>query len=130
MIKVAAAFLIHNAKVLVARRKRPQQLAGKWEFPGGKIEAGETPEACLTRELNEEFGITVKVGKFLADSIHLHDRTAFHILAYHTTWLSGRIVPVDHDKYAWVESRNLLKYDLLPADMELAEVLIEKGLYL
>ena len=126
MIKVAAAFMIHNTKVLIARRKTPQRLAGKWEFPGGKIEAGETPEACLTRELEEEFGITVKVGEFLAESVHRHDKGAFHILAYHTTWLAGRIVPVDHDRCAWAGPDNLLEYDLLPADIELAKSLIEK----
>jgi 8-oxo-dGTP diphosphatase len=125
MMKVAAAFLVHKDKVLIARRKTPPRLAGKWEFPGGKIEPGETPEACLTRELEEEFGITVKVGEFLADSVHRHDKGAFHILAYHTTWLAGQIVPVDHDRCAWAGPHNLLEYNLLPADIELAESLIE-----
>ncbi len=127
MIRVAAAFLIHNEKVLIARRKAPPLLAGKWEFPGGKVEKGETPEGCLARELEEEFGITIEVGKFMADSVHRREHRAFHILAYQATWLTGQIIPVAHDSWAWAGSDNLLEYDLLPADIKLAEYLIEKG---
>ncbi len=127
MIKVAAAFLIHAEKVLIARRKNPLELAGKWEFPGGKIEKGESPEGCLARELEEEFGIRIDVGNFVADSIHRRGNHAFHILAYQATWLTGQIIPVAHDDWAWAGSDNLLGYDLLPADIKLAECLIEKG---
>jgi 8-oxo-dGTP diphosphatase len=127
MIKVAAAFLIHNRKVFIARRAGSQPLAGKWEFPGGKVETGESVEACLARELAEEFGIKVAVGAFAAEAIHRREVGTFHILAHRTTWLSGDIIPVDHDQWAWAEPEALLGYDLLPADIELARHLIEKG---
>ena len=127
MIEVTAAFLVHKDKVLIARRKNPPQLAGKWEFPGGKIEEGETPRVCLAREMEEEFRIKIKVGDFVAESVHRQADRAFHIRAYHATWLAGQIVPVAHDRCAWAEPVDLLAYDLLPADIELAKSLIEKG---
>ena len=128
MIKVAAAFLIHENKVLIARRKAPPLLAGKWEFPGGKVEAGETPQACLARELEEEFGIKIKVGEFVADSVHRREKSVFHIMAYQASWLAGNIVPLAHDNWTWAGPDTLLEFDLLPADIELARRLIEKGI--
>jgi len=127
MIKVAAAFLIHDQKVFIARRATSQPLAGKWEFPGGKVEAGETVRVCLARELAEEFGIKVAVGAFVAEAVHRREVGTFHILAHRTAWLSGEIVPVDHDRWAWAGPEELLGYDLLPADIELGRSLIQQG---
>ena len=127
LIKVAAAFLVHNHKVFIARRAASRPLAGKWEFPGGKVEAGETIPACLARELAEEFGIEVDVGTYVADSLHRRDDGTFHIVAHQATWLGGDIIPVEHDRIAWAGPEELLSYDLLPADIELARNLIEKG---
>ena len=127
MIKVAAAFLIDNNKVFIARRAGSQPLAGKWEFPGGKVESDESVEDCLARELAEEFGIKVAVGTFLAEATHRRDIGSFHILAHRATWLAGDIIPVDHDRYAWTGPEDLLDYDLLPADIELAKSLIASG---
>ena len=68
MQKVTAAVIEKDGKILIARRKRDDSQAGKWEFPGGKLEAGETPEACLKRELREELGIETEVGAFFCSS--------------------------------------------------------------
>jgi len=126
MIEVVAAFLVHEDKVLIARRKAPPRLAGRWEFPGGKVEPGEAPEECLAREMMEEFGIAVEVGAFVAAGIHEQADRSFHIRAYRATWLSGQLVPVAHDRCAWARPDTLLNYDLLPADVDLARALIEK----
>ncbi len=64
-IKVTAAILINDDKLLIAQRKPEDKLPNKWEFPGGKVENGETPEVCLKREMKEEFGIYVSVVNFL-----------------------------------------------------------------
>ncbi|MCP3951037.1 MAG: (deoxy)nucleoside triphosphate pyrophosphohydrolase [Desulfobacterales bacterium] len=127
MIEVAAAFLVHQEQVLIARRKTPPRLAGKWEFPGGKVEEEETPPECLAREMEEEFGIQIEVGDFMADSAHHDTDHAFHIQAYLAYWISGQIVPSAHDRYAWTGPADLLAFDLLPADVELAKILIQKG---
>ncbi len=129
MIEVTAAFLVHKDKVLIARRKNPPQLTGKWEFPGGKVEADETHQDCLAREMEEEFRIKIEVGDFVADSVHHQADRTFHIQAYHATWVAGQIEPSAHDRYAWAGLDELLGYDLLPADIELAKSLIEKGFY-
>jgi 8-oxo-dGTP diphosphatase len=128
MIKVAAAFLIHDKKVFIARRAPSRPLAGKWEFPGGKVETDESVQVCLARELAEEFGIKVAVGAFVAQALHQRDNETFHILAHRAAWLAGDFVPVDHDRWAWAGPDDLLEYELLPADVELARSLIEKGL--
>ena len=74
LISVTAAILVRDGKILIAQRKSSDHLAGKWEFPGGKIEYGETPEDCLKRELHEEFGIDTRIGVFLAESVYHYDR--------------------------------------------------------
>ncbi len=65
MTTVTCAIIEKEGKILLARRAVGQKLAGKWEFPGGKVEDGESPEECLKRELEEEFGIQVEVGAFI-----------------------------------------------------------------
>jgi 8-oxo-dGTP diphosphatase len=67
--KVAAALLVNDNKILIAQRKSTDKLAGKWEFPGGKLEPGETLEECLKREMHEEFGIEVEVGEFFLQKV-------------------------------------------------------------
>ena len=68
MRQVSGACLEKDGKILIARRKTGDNLAGKWEFPGGKLEPGETPEACLKRELKEEFGVETRIGEFICAS--------------------------------------------------------------
>ena len=69
MIKVTAAVLIKDGRILIAKRKANDKLANKWEFPGGKIELGESPEECLRREMWEEFQIKISVAEFFGESI-------------------------------------------------------------
>jgi 8-oxo-dGTP diphosphatase len=125
MIHVTAAILIQDEKVFIARRRPGIKHAGKWEFPGGKIESGETPEQCLARELKEEFDITVEIGRFFTDTIYHYNRGPVKILSYYAKWLSGRLNLRDHDECNWVEAPSLLDYDLLPADVPIARKLMK-----
>ena len=68
MTIVTCAIIEKDGKILIARRAEGQKLAGKWEFPGGKVEDGESPEECLKRELEEEFGIPTEVGEFITST--------------------------------------------------------------
>ena len=123
MITVTAAILIRDGQVLIGRRKPGLRHAGKWEFPGGKVEPGETSRACLKRELKEEFNIHVKVGEAFADNVFSYRRGEVHLTAFWVDWIDGEIRATDHDRIAWVLPANLKAYDLLPADIPFAEKL-------
>ncbi len=122
---VTAAVLFQDGKVLVARRAPGFRHAGGWEFPGGKIEPGESPESCLARELAEEFGITTRVGPLVARSDYAYDFATVRIHAYEVEWISGEMVPRDHDLVAWVRPEELMAVDLLPADLPIARRIVE-----
>ena len=118
---VIAAIAIRRKKVLIARRGPTQKLAGLWEFPGGKLEPGETPEGCLAREIAEEFGVDVRVGAFLASSLHDHDHAVIDLRAYQVEWPDTEYQPVEHDDVRWVQGGEILGYELAPADIPIAK---------
>ena len=123
MVDVTAAILVQKDKVLIAKRRSIDRLANKWEFPGGKIEKGETPEQCLKREMKEEFGIDVSVGEFLGSSIYHYDHVSIKLLAYLTFWKEGKISNKAHDDFIWASLNQLRDYDFAPADIPFVEML-------
>ena len=123
MIYVTAAILIKDKQVLLGRRKPGLRHAGKWEFPGGKVEPGETPRICLKRELHEEFNIQVEVGDVFAETIFPYKRGPVHLMAFWVDWIGGKIRATDHDRIAWVGPADLKTYELLPADIPFAQKL-------
>ena len=123
MTRVTAAILGHNGRILIAQRKSPENLAGKWEFPGGKIENHETPQQCLLREMKEEFDIDVEVGEFFDESLYQDGLGTIQLLAYHTTWKSGRISLKAHAAIRWVSLNQIQSIDFAPADIPIAEKL-------
>jgi 8-oxo-dGTP diphosphatase len=96
-IKVTAAIMSSGGKLFIARRPPGDKLAGKWEFPGGKIKNGETPEACLAREMKEEFDIDVEVGESLGSSVYHYPDISVELLAYRTGFVSGIITMKAHE---------------------------------
>jgi 8-oxo-dGTP diphosphatase len=117
MIDVTAAIMIKDNRVLIARRQFDDRLAGKWEFPGGKIRNNETPEACLKREMAEEFGIVVAVGAFMGESIYHYPHDSIRLLAYRTDWIRGDLHPRVHAEYRWVSYDQLAAFDFSAADL-------------
>ncbi len=123
--EVTAAIIQKDSKILIARRGPSRHLAGFWEFPGGKIEEGETPETCLKRELKEELGITVKVGEFFLENMHHYAEKIIILKAYHCELISGIITKNDHDAIAWIEKEDFHKYKFAPADILFVKKLME-----
>lgn len=126
MITVTAAILSKNNKILIARRKPDIKHAGKWEFPGGKVKPGESPEQCLIREIKEEFAIDICINEFFCESIYQYDHGRIQLLAFHVTWERGEMSPKDHDRLEWVPPDLLTAFDLLPADVPIAKKLNQK----
>ena len=123
-IPVTAAVIKSNGKILIARRK--SSLCGNpgWEFPGGKVEHGETCEACLAREINEEFGVKIEVGNFIIKSEHKTNGKIIRLMAFDAKILSGMVTPSEHEEIAFVAPEALLNYNLLPADIPIAREII------
>lgn len=122
-IDVVAAILIYNDKVLIAQRSDNDPLAGFWEFPGGKIEAGESPEQSLIREMWEEFCIDIEVREFFGSSTFQYEKGAIRLLTYICSWAGGVIRSTVHHDYAWLEINQLDQYNFAPADRPLVEKL-------
>jgi 8-oxo-dGTP diphosphatase len=124
MIRVTAAIIRDGGQVLITRRTGSgDPLAGKWEFPGGKIEEGESPEVCLSRELREELGVAVCVGEPLGSVVHTYPRGTIELLFYAVTIVSGSLSLKAHDRYAWVRPAEMSGFDFAPADLPMVNQL-------
>jgi 8-oxo-dGTP diphosphatase len=125
MIKVTAAILDKDGKILIAKRKKDDPLKKKWEFPGGKVEPGETPEECLVRELEEELGIKSKIGRFVCSSQYKYPHISIDLLAYTVEYISGEFRAIDHEEIKWVKPSELNLYDFPEADKPIMEKLLK-----
>ena len=123
MIQVTCAIIIHNERVLAARRARHKHMGGYWELPGGKIEAGETPEESLAREVSEEMGITVEVGGHFYTNQHDYGDKQIILMAYLCNWSGGHLTLTDHDAIEWCTSQDLKNLNWAPADLPIVQVL-------
>lgn len=111
---VVAGALIDGAAVLLAQRRRPPELAGLWELPGGKVAAGEAESQALARELREELGIEVAVGRRIGPDVALDGGLVLR--AYLVTRTGGELHPHDHRALRWVPAAELAGVDWVPAD--------------
>ncbi|GFG75005.1 (deoxy)nucleoside triphosphate pyrophosphohydrolase [Mycobacterium botniense] len=113
---VVAGAIICGSAVLLAQRRRPPELAGRWELPGGKVAPGETDRAALARELAEELGLEVVVGARLGDDVALDGTMTLR--AYRVRVIRGQPHPRDHCALRWVTAAELPDIDWVPADRE------------
>ena len=119
--QVSAAILLRDNQLLLARRLPRQGLGGYWELPGGKCEAGETPAACLRRELAEELCISARIGACFSRTFHRYPRGlicthSLFVASYH-----GQLLLREHDQLAWVAIPRLLDYRLTPANVPIVQ---------
>jgi 8-oxo-dGTP diphosphatase len=122
LVLVAACALIDtDGRVLLAQRPAGRAMAGLWEFPGGKVEAGERPEQTLIRELKEELGITVTEACVAPLTFASHEYADFHLLMplYVCRRWEGVVVPREGQELAWVRPNRLRDYEMPPADVPL-----------
>jgi 8-oxo-dGTP diphosphatase len=128
LVLVAACALVDaDQRVLLSQRPAGKPMAGLWEFPGGKIETGETPEASLIRELKEELGITVKEACLAPLSFASHGYATFHLLMplFICRRWEGMVQALEGQALKWVEPRRLRDYPMPPADIPLIPALVE-----
>ena len=126
VVLVAAAALVDiDNRVLIAQRPAGKDMAGLWEFPGGKVEPGETPEAALIREVREELGVDTSASCLAPFAFASHSYADFHLLMplyLCRKWL-GRPAPREHDAIRWVRPLRLRDYPMPPADAPLVALL-------
>jgi 8-oxo-dGTP diphosphatase len=128
LLLVAAVALIDpDFRVLIAERPAGKQLAGMWEFPGGKVEVGERPEETLIRELREELGINVEEPCLAPLTFASHAYEAFHLVMplYACRRWSGFVQPLEGQRLKWVRPTELREYPMPPADEPLIPALID-----
>ena len=118
MIRVIAAVMERDGAVLICRRKNKDGSAGQWEFPGGKLEAGETEAQCLVRELWEELGVSAAVGEKLGEASHDYGGFSVRVAFYRADIISGEITLHVHADALWAEKGTLPRYDFLAADVD------------
>ena len=124
---VAAALIDADGRVLIARRPEGKQLAGLWEFPGGKLDPNESPEQALVRELREELGVDACVSCLQPLAFASHSYGDFHLLMplYVCRRWDGFVAPAEGQAIKWVRLRELRNYPMPPADAPLISPLIE-----
>lgn len=128
LLLVAAAALVDaDNRILIAQRPEGKQLAGLWEFPGGKLDAGERPEECLIRELREELGVIVKQDCLAPLTFASHAYEEFHLLMplYVCRRWEGLVSAREGQALKWVQAKHLRGYPMPPADAPLIPALID-----
>ena len=126
LLLVAACVLLDGeGRILIAKRPEGRSLAGLWEFPGGKVELGESPEHAVIRELAEELGIGIAAADLAPLTFASHDYPDFHLLMplFHCRRWRGEVAPHEGQELLWVKPAELLSYAMPPADEPLKALL-------
>ncbi|MTI83268.1 MAG: (deoxy)nucleoside triphosphate pyrophosphohydrolase [Firmicutes bacterium] len=121
MKRVTAAIIEKNGKILVTQRPRTDKLGLKWEFPGGKIEPGETPEQCLVREIKEELNLDIKITGHFMNSTYKYETGEIELICYFAEITAGEIKLNFHEAAKWTEKGKLNEFDFAPADIPVGQ---------
>lgn len=117
VVHVVGAAIVHNGKCLVAERGPLMSLSGKWEFPGGKVELGESPESALAREISEELGLVIDVRELLGSGTARAGTKLIRLDVYAASIQGGALVLREHARAAWASAAELASFDWAEADV-------------
>jgi len=120
---VTAAIILKDGKVLIAQREKGSHMELKWEFPGGKLEAGENPEQCIVREIREELDMSIEVIDIYKVVQFKYEEKDILLLAYHCRLLEGEGKTLECNDFRWVGKEELNDYEFVPADVAVVEKL-------
>ena len=126
MKTVAAAIIIKNGRILLGKRHSQAQLGGYWEFPGGKLEDGESVHECIEREILEELGVRSKAEAQIFDHVHTYDFGRIKLICVRAHLLESKLHCKVHEQLKWVPMRELGNYNLAPADIPVATYLMHE----
>ena len=128
MITVVAALIEKDGKYLIARRSTgSEDVMGKWEFPGGKVEKFETEEHAIEREIKEEFEMNIEAIRFITNNICEYPSKTIDLRLYECKHISGEFKLHDHSEYKFVDKTDIITFELCPADIPLAEFVRENN---
>jgi ADP-ribose pyrophosphatase len=116
-LNVTCAIILRDDKVLVVQRSEKMKLPLKWEFPGGKVEIGESDEECLHREIMEELGIQIDIIKSLKPSIYKYDSTPIKLIPFICNFKNGKIKLAEHYQFLWLLKSELSTLNWAEADI-------------
>ena len=123
VIEVSAALIFRGGKLLITQRHAKAHLGGRWEFPGGKRETGETFEAALVREIREELGVEIVVGELFEEISHAYPEKSVHLKFFLCKLISGEPQPLDCAAVKWIDKAGLDAHEFPAADARLLEKL-------
>lgn len=126
MLRVVAALIFDEDRLLICKRPNSKALSHLWEFPGGKVEAGESDETALIRECVEELDVELEVLEFFDEINHDYDEFSVNIKFYKCKIKNGELKNKEHEDMKWIKAADIFKYDFCPADFPVAKKLLEK----
>lgn len=124
IVKVVCGIVFNDNKVFICRRKEGKSLSGFWEFPGGKIELGETNEESLKRELKEELCMEIDILNYVGSFVHEYENFTIELIGYKCILIAYNGKLTDHDLYEWVEPDKIQSFNLAPADIHIAKAIL------
>lgn len=125
MLKVCCAIIEHQDKVLVAQRSESMLLPLQWEFPGGKVEKGETDEECIIREIKEELTMQIRIVKQLTTIVHHYDTFSLELIPFVCICVSPIFEKTEHKCIVWSDKNSLLDYNWAAADIPIVKEYLE-----
>lgn len=123
MIEVVAGIIYKDNKFLIAQRNLKKAQGGLWEFPGGKVEKGETYEEALIREIREEFNADIEVEEYVGENIHHYPEKDIKLIFYKAKLLSNNIELIEHEDFRWITKQDKNEFEFAGADEKVFEII-------